>query len=57
MEDKVLVLPVDSQTFEIENYSIEDISLISSQELDTNFSQSTDYIEYYIFDGNQNLTH
>ena len=55
MEDKVLVLPVDSQTFEIENYSIEDISLISSQELDTNFSQSTDYIEYYIFDGNQNL--
>jgi len=55
MEDKVLVLPVDSQTFEIENYSIEDVSLISSQELDTNFSQSTDYIEYYMFDGNQNL--
>jgi len=54
MEDKVLVLPVDSQTFEIENYSIEDVSLISSQELDTNFSQSTDYIEYYMFDGNQN---
>ena len=55
MEDKVLVLPVDSQTFEIENYSIEDVSLISSQELDTNFSQSTDYIEYYMFDENQNL--
>ena len=54
MEDKILILPVDSQTFQIEDYSIEDVSLISTIELDTEFSQSTDYIEYYIFDENKN---
>jgi hypothetical protein len=54
MEDKILILPVNSQTFQIENYSIEDVSLISNFELDTEFSQSTDYIEYYIFDENKN---
>ena len=54
MEDKTLILPVNSQTFQIENYSIDDVSLISTFELDTEFSQSTDYIEYYIFDENKN---
>jgi hypothetical protein len=55
MEDKVLILPVDSQTFEVVEYSTEDTSLISSFELDTEFSKSSDYIEYYIFDENQNI--
>ena len=54
MENKVLILPVNSQTFQIENYSIEDVSLISTLELDTEFSKSTDYIEYYVFDENKN---
>ena len=54
MEDKTLILPVNSQTFQIENYSIEDASLISTLELDTEFSKSTDYIEYYVFDENKN---
>ena len=55
MKDKVLILPVDSQTFEVIDYSTEDTSLISSFELDTEFSKSSDYIEYYIFDENQNI--
>jgi len=55
MEDKILILPVDSQTFEVMDYSTEDNSLISSFELDTEFSKSSDYIEYYIFDENQNI--
>ena len=54
MENKVLILPVNSQTFQIENYSIEDVSLISTLELNTEFSKSTDYIEYYVFDENKN---
>ena len=55
MEDKVTILPVNPGNFQIETYSTEDISLISTSSLDTNFSQSTDYIEYYVFDENQNL--
>ena len=54
MKNKVLILPVDSTTFQVENYSNEDISLISTIDIDTSFTQSTDYIEYYIFDENEN---
>jgi len=55
MEDKVLIFPVNSETFAVETYSNADSSLINTLEVDTNFSQSTDYIEYYVFDGNRNL--
>ena len=55
MKDKVTILPVNPGNFQIEAYSTEDISLISTSSLDTDFSQSTDYIEYYVFDENQNL--
>ena len=55
MEDKILILPVNSQTFEVIEYSTEDTSIIPSFELDTEFSKSSDYIEYYIFDENQNI--
>jgi hypothetical protein len=54
MKDKVLILPIDSQTFQIENYSIEDVSLIATSSLDTEFSKETDYVEYYLFDENKN---
>jgi hypothetical protein len=54
MKDKVLILPVDSTTFQVENYSNGDISLISVIDVDTSFTQSTDYIEHYIFDENKN---
>ena len=55
MEDKILVLPVNSETFLVENYSTEDVNLITQLEVDTNFTSSTDYIEYYIFDSSKNL--
>ncbi len=55
MEDKVLILPVNSTTFQVENYSIADSELISQVEIDTEFSNSTDYIEYYVYDGDKNL--
>ena len=54
MKDQVLILPVNSENFQIESYSVDDISLIATSSLDTEFSKQTDYIEYYIFDENQN---
>ena len=55
MEDKTLILPVNSKTYQVEGYSKKDSSLISQIEIDTEFSSTTDYIEYYIYDGNKNL--
>jgi hypothetical protein len=55
MEEQILITPVDSITFELQDYSIQDSNIISQFEIDTTFSQSADYIEYFIFDENQNL--
>ena len=55
MEDKVLILPTNSETFLVEDYSSKDSILINQFEVDTEFTSSTDYIEYYVFDGNKNL--
>ena len=55
MEDNILLLPIDPETFVIETYSQEDIDIIPSSEFDTAFSSSTDYIESYVYDENKNL--
>jgi hypothetical protein len=55
MEDNILILPIDPETFVTQTYSQEDIDIIPSSEFDTAFSSSTDYIEYYVYDENQNL--
>jgi hypothetical protein len=49
MKENYIIIPVDPQTFEYQEYSQEDQSLISEQVIDTSFSQSTDYIEYYVY--------
>ena len=54
MEDKIIINQVNPETFEFQDYSISDESLIVSNDLDTVFSGSTDYIETYIYDENQN---
>ena len=55
MNNSILLLPVDPQTFQVESYSQEDIDIIPSSEFDTAFSSSTDYIESYVYDENKNL--
>jgi hypothetical protein len=55
MKDNILILPIDPETFAVQTYSQKDIDIISTSEVDTAFSQSTDYIEYYVYDENQNL--
>ncbi len=54
MENKIIIQPVSPDTFEFQDYSISDESLIVSNDLDTVFSGSTDYIEAYVYDENQN---
>ena len=55
MEEQIKILPVLPDTFEYQQYSQEDNQLISASILDTVFSSSTDYIEYYAYDENKNL--
>ena len=55
MEEQILITPVDPITFELQDYTVQDTDIIAQFEVDTVFSQSTDYIEYFIFDENQNL--
>ena len=55
MEEQILITPVDPITFELQDYSVQDSDIIAKFEVDTVFSQSIDYIEYFIFDETENL--
>ena len=52
MDEQIIILPVLPTTFEYQEYSKDDNQLISASILDTVFSSSTDYIEYYAYDEN-----
>ena len=49
------ITPINPDTFEYQTYSNSDENLIVQSELDTVFSASTDYIEYYVYDQNKDL--
>ena len=49
------ILQLDPQSFEYQEYNEDDISLISSIDIDTSFSGSTDYIEYYVYTEDQDI--
>ena len=53
--DNILINQVDPDTFEFQQYTEQDNILISSSRLDTAFTSSTDYIEYYAYDNSNNL--
>ena len=55
MNENVTIQQLDPNTFEYQTYSDSDSQLIVQSQLDTVFSASTDYIEYYVYDQNQNL--
>ena len=46
------ITQVNPTTFELEEYSVTDENLISSQEVETLFVPQTDYIEYFIYNPN-----
>ena len=55
MEEQITIIQVNPTTFDFQNYTEQDNILISSSRLDTAFTSSTDYIEYYAYDENLNL--
>ena len=55
MNENITLQQLDPNTFEYQTYSDEDSQLIVQSQLDTVFSASIDYIEYYVYDQNKNL--
>ena len=55
MSKIVNIQPVNPITFEYQTYSPQDESLISSFEVTNNFNVSSSYIEYFIYDLNNNI--
>ena len=53
--EEAQVIFVNPNTFEYQEYQSSDIGLIALSDLDTAFTASTDYIEYYVYDANKNL--
>jgi hypothetical protein len=55
MEEIVNIQSINPITFELQTYSPEDTSLITSNDISTQFNPETDYLEYFIYDLNQNI--
>ena len=55
MAEVINIIPINPTTFEYQEYSVEDTSLINSNIIDTTFNPSTDYIEYFIYNLNNEL--
>jgi hypothetical protein len=55
MAEIVNILSINPNTFEFQEYSQEDNSLITSLEIETSFNSNTDYVEYFIYDLNGNI--
>lgn len=55
MAEITSILPIDPITFDFQEYSVSDSSLINSTTIETSFDPSTDLIEYFIYDINNNI--
>jgi len=55
MEENTKTIQVNPTTFEYQEYKTADEQLIPSSSFDTNFTQSTDYIELYVYDDNKQI--
>ena len=55
MAEIVNIIPLNPTTFEYQDYSIEDNSLITSLEVETLFTPGVDIIEYFIYDLNGDI--
>ena len=53
--DNIQVIQVSTENFEYQEYDQKDKNLLSGSYYDTVFSSSTDYIEYYAYDGSKNM--
>jgi hypothetical protein len=57
MAEIINIQSLDPTTFDFQEYSNNDTSLINSNVLDVSFNPNSDYIEYFIFDLNNNVLH
>jgi hypothetical protein len=55
MAEIVNINPINPFNFELQEYSVEDNSLITSFNVDTTFNPQVDYLEYFIYDLNGNI--
>ena len=57
MAEIINTIPLDPTTFEFQEYSLSDTSLITSVEIENSFNPSTDYVEYFVYDLNGNIAY
>ena len=55
MAEIVNIQNIDPTTFELQNYSVSDTSLIISNEVNVSFNSATDYLEYFIYNLNNDI--
>jgi hypothetical protein len=55
MAEIINTIPLDPITFEFQDYSISDTSLITFVEVENTFNPQTDHIEYFVYDLNGNI--
>ena len=55
MADIVNIKELDPTTFDFQDYSLEDQSLISSLDVDNSFNPAQDYLEYFIYNLNGDI--
>ena len=55
MSQTTTILPINPTTFELQDYSTQDISLISNFTVEPTFDPSTNYVTYFIYDLNGNV--
>ena len=55
MAELININPLNPNTFEFQEYSIEDTSLINSNQFETSFDPNNNYIEYFVYDLNNNI--
>jgi len=55
MAELININQLDPNTFEFQEYSLEDTSLITSNQIETTFDPESDYIEYFVYDLNNNI--
>jgi hypothetical protein len=55
MAEIINITPLNPTTFEFQEYSLNDTSLITSVEVENSFDPTTDHIEYFVYDLNGNI--
>jgi hypothetical protein len=50
-----VIIPINPDTFAVQDYTFEDFTIVPNFEITSSFITLTDYVEYFIYDGNNTL--